>query len=183
MTSPALETYNMVPLSSFLDAYGVSTSQTLLDKFVPLIDAPASDYLKKHAISMEKRDLSRTYIALTPQNRNILGFVAIGMKCIRIPQENLLSRSILRQCNIEESTGVAQSYLLGQLARSSGSPRGFGDVLVDYAIGKLTDAKSIVGCKMIRLDCTNELVDYYATRGFRLISKDAGGLNRMMRFI
>ena len=182
MTSSALDAYNIVPLSSFLDTYGMNTSQTLLDRFVPLIDAPASDYLRKHAISMEKRDLSRTYIALTP-HRTILGFVAIGMKCIRIPQENLLSGNTLRQCNIEESTGVAQSYLLGQFARSSGSPRGFGDILMEYAIGKLTDAKSIVGCRMIRLDCTDELVNYYSKRGFRLISKDASGLNRMMRFI
>ncbi|MBR4181896.1 MAG: hypothetical protein IKQ57_07160 [Candidatus Methanomethylophilaceae archaeon] len=54
---------------------------------------------------------------------------------------------------------------------------------MEYAIGKLTDAKSIVGCRMIRLDCTDELVNYYSKRGFRLISKDASGLNRMMRFI
>ena len=60
MTSSALDAYNIVPLSSFLDTYGMNTSQTLLDRFVPLIDAPASDYLRKHAIFMEKHDLSRT---------------------------------------------------------------------------------------------------------------------------
>ena len=106
------------------------------------------------------------------------------MKCIRIPSENLLSSSVLRQCNIDESTGVAQAYLLGQLARSIDSPKGFGKNLIDYAIGRLREAKEIVGCRMARLDCSDDLIDYYKDNGFKPIrSNDGGNLTQMMTFI
>ena len=82
---------------------------------------------------MECRDLSRTYLAISLDDGAILGYMTIGMKCMRVPEENMLSNTVLRQMNIDESTGVSQAYLFGQLARSKQSPEGFGDMLIDYA--------------------------------------------------
>lgn len=130
---------------------------------------------------MERRDLSRTYIAFDDSDKSILGYVSIGMKCIRIPKENLLSRNLLRQCNIDDSIGVAQAYLLGQLARSRCSPKGFGDTLIDFAVGKIREAKQIVGCRVLRLDCSDELLSYYEKHGFTQIRKNPDkDLNQMM---
>ena len=100
---------------------------------------------------MEKRDLSRTYLAVSMDDNTILGFITIGMKCMRVPQENLLSKSVMRQMNIEENSGVAQAYLLGQLVRSKNTSSGFGDRLIDFAMEIFRESKRNVGCRIVRL--------------------------------
>ncbi|MBR7123612.1 MAG: hypothetical protein IKC93_01930, partial [Candidatus Methanomethylophilaceae archaeon] len=98
-------------------------TQRMLDSFEPYIKSSTDDFLKRNAIAMEKRDLSRIFLALSDDMR-LLGFVTLGMKCMRVPAENLLSNKCLRLMNIESRTGVAQAYLLGQIARSKDSPKG-----------------------------------------------------------
>ena len=56
--------------------------------------------------------------------------------------------------------------------------------MLDLAFDKLGQAKGIVGCRMVRLDCHDELVPYYSEHGFKLITKNEGGeLNQMMAFV
>lgn len=173
--------FTVVSLSSLLAEYGETISSEILKDFDSYADKTTSEFLWEKAIPMEKRDLSRTYLAFNDSDKSLLGFVSIGMKCIRIPEENLLSKNLLRQCNIDDSVGVAQAYLLGQLARSKGSPKGFGDALIDLAIGKVREAKEIVGCRVLRLDCTDELLSYYEKHGFTLIRKNLDkDLNQMV---
>ena len=133
---------------------------------------------------MEKRDLSRTYIAFNISDKSVLGFFTVGMKCISIPEETFLSRNLLRLCNIDSSTGVAQAFLLGQLARSRASPKGFGDVLIDHAVDIAREAKRLVGYRMLRLDCVDDLIPYYERHGFTMIRKNEDkDLNQMMIII
>ena len=181
MDSPG---YYMVSLTEIIRTYGKENTLSFLRSFVPLTNRRTADYLHEDAIPMEIRDLSRTYLAISNDGDSIQGYVTLGMKCIRIPGENLLSRSFLRQCNIDESTGVAQAYLLGQLARSIDSPKGFGKDLVEYAIGRLREAKEIVGCRIARLDCSSSLIDYYKNSGFKPIRRnDDGTLIQMISTI
>jgi len=180
MSVPA---YRLVPLSTLLSKSGEVVTHDVLSTFVPLTDSSPSQFLEDNAITMEKRDLSRTFLAISDDGI-ILGFFSLGMKCIRIPDDSLLSTKISKQCNIEPSTEVAQAYLLGQLARSADSPKGFGDVLIQDAVKLLRSAKSVVGCRMLRLDCTDELVSYYSRHGFvRIRRNDEQDLNQMMTFI
>lgn len=176
--------HTIVPLSSLLADYGDSVTCEVLKRFIPVADSSPAEFLEKNAITMEKRDLSRTYIAFSASDRSILGFFTVGMKCISIPDSALLSRSLLRQCNIDSSTGVAQAFLLGQLARSEGSPKGFGDALIDHAVDIVREAKGLVGCRMLRLDCVDDLVPYYERHGFTMIRKNEDkDLNQMMIII
>ena len=176
--------YYMVSLTEFIRTYGKDVSFDFLRTFVPLTDASTADYLYKHAIPMEMRDLSRTYLAVSGDGDSILGYVTIGMTCIRIPRENILSGSLLKQCNIDKSTGVAQAYLLGQLARSIDSPKGFGKDLIEYAIGRLRRAKEIVGCRIARLDCSGDMIGYYKNSGFKPIRRNnCGDLVQMITTI
>ena len=173
--------YYMVSLTEFIRTYGRDGASSFLRTFIPLTDTKVAEYLYEDAIPMEIRDLSRTYLAFSNDSRSIQGYVTIGMKCIRIPVENLLSSSVLRQCNIDESTGVAQAYLLGQLARSINSEKGFGKDLIEYAISRLRKAKEIIGCRVARLDCSDDMVDYYKKNGFKPIcSNGRGNLTQMM---
>lgn len=85
---------------------------------------------------------------------------------------------------MDTETRVAQSYLLGQLSRSDKAPAGFGENLLEFAIDTLRDAKELVGCRMVRLDCHDELIPYYTKHGFRPITENKPGtLNQMMAII
>ena len=157
--------------------------QNLLSSYKAARDSATEAFLRHKAIEMELRDLCRTYLAVSDDMR-ILGFVSVGIKCLSVPERNQLSGKVLKSMNIEAGSGVAQSYLLGQLSRSEDSPKGLGRELLDVAFEKLDSAKRLVGCRMVRLDCHDELIPYYQAHGFRLITRNAEGtLNQMMAFV
>jgi hypothetical protein len=55
---------------------------------------------------------------------------------------------------------------------------------MNFALNIINDANRLVGCRAVRLDCRNALVDYYEKRGFTLLNKnDEKGLNRMVRIL
>lgn len=182
--SDTLDDYSFVSLSDLMVSFEEEKVRKALESFEPYKDGESVQFLREKAIPMEKRDLSRTYLALASDKKTILGFVTVGMKCLLIPKENLLTRSELKDMNIDSKSGVAQAYLFGQLARSKKAPNGFGIDLIDFALTIFRNSKKNVGCHMVRLDCTDELIDYYEKHGFRLIRKNEDGdLNQMMIFI
>ena len=76
---------------------------------------------------------------------------------------------------------MAQAYLIGQLARSIDSPKGFGKKMMEYAIERLREAKKNVGCRIARLDCSGDMVQYYENKGFKQIRRnDEGNLIQMI---
>lgn len=103
---------------------------------------------------------------------------------MRIPDENLLSGKTRKSMNIDSKTSIVQSFLIGQLSRSAEAPKGLGSYLLDVAFEKLNRARELVGCRIVRLDCHDELVSYYTSHGFKLITKnDDRSLNQMMTVI
>ena len=85
---------------------------------------------------------------------------------------------------IDPKTGVVQAFLLAQLVRSEDSPRGFGKELINLAMDVLINAKSLVGCRIVRIDCEDELVSYYRENGFTLVRpNEEGTLNQMLTFM
>ncbi len=179
-------TPSMIPLSELIRIYGESAVKDLIRDYVSAHDVEnpeVSTYLRENAIPMEKRDLSRTYISLT-ENRIIMGFVTLGIKCMTVPDNNLLSNSTQRRMNIEFETHVSQAFLLGQLSRSEASAPGQGREFMAFALEMLGEAKRIVGCRVVRLDCKDDLTEYYESMGFNLVGKNEDkGLNQMIRFI
>ena len=176
----------MVSLSELILALGESAVNDVVQTYVSAHEAEnpeVSTYLREKAISMEKRDLSRTYVSIT-EDLEIRGFVTLGIKCMTVPDDNLLNNSTLKRMNIESETRVAQAFLLGQLSRSEDSITGTGRKLVAFAMDMLGEAKKIVGCRMVRLDCGDDLITYYGSLGFKLVEKSkTKGLNQMIRFI
>lgn len=82
--------------------------------------------------------------------------------------------------NIDSRTEMAQSFLIGQLSRAKNAPRGFGSFLLDLAFKMLNQARDIVGCRIVRVDCHDPLIQYYEAHGFRLMTKnDEDDLNQM----
>lgn len=176
--------YTVYSLSEFMKKFGEEDTSEAISEFHSTHASETESFLKENAVRMEKKDLSRTYIVLSDDDLTILGYITLSIKCLAVPDENLLSNTILRNMNIESRTGVAQSYLLGQLSRSTDAPKGLGAEMLDLAFDKLGSAKDLVGCRMVRLDCHDELIPYYESHGFRLITRNGNGnLNQMMAFI
>lgn len=171
-------------MSDFLEQLGKEAVSKVLSTFESKIESDTEKFLREKAIEMELRDVSRTYLALSSDGFTVLGFITISIKCLGVPKENLLSGKILKHMNIDGTTGVAQSYLIGQLSRSKDSPSGFGEVLIDAALQHIRIAKVHVGCRLVRLDCHEELIGYYEKYGFKLVSDNQkGSLYQMLMVI
>ncbi|AGI47936.1 hypothetical protein TALC_00942 [Thermoplasmatales archaeon BRNA1] len=174
-----LTDYHISSLSSLVDTVGESAISKHLSTYRCARDSEREDYLHNKAITMEKRQMSRTYLALGSDG-NILGYFTIGMKCMHVPDETPISNSTRKKMNIDDRTGVAQSYLLGQLGRDDRSEKGFGRALLQEALGILCRANKMVGCRLVRLDCADELVNYYGQTGFFFVGKnESENLNQL----
>ena len=91
-------------------------------------------------------------------------------------------KAVAKKLNRSEDN-IAQAYLLGQLSSVEGYP-GFGKTLIDEAISKIKEAQGIVGCRVIRIDCTDELIGYYQEYGFYYVKKNLNkNLNQMIMFL
>lgn len=115
--------YAILSLSELINRFGEAPVCDTLSTFEPVHESVTKAFLREKAIDMEKRDLSRTYLAISKPDGRVIGFITLSIKCMAVPKENLLSGKTLKGMNIESSTGVAQSYLLGQLSRSKDAPR------------------------------------------------------------
>lgn len=138
-------------------------------------------FLHERAIPNEKKDLTRTYLAVS-EDRSILGYFSLNLRCGIVPPGSV-SRSLYKKLNVQEDTNVAQMYLIAQLGRDDErSEPGFGRDLIIEAMDVIRKAKDLVGCRVVRLDCRPDpnLIGYYHHYGFQEIKKDTNGDDLMM---
>jgi len=138
-------------------------------------------FLKKLAPRHEKKDISRTYLLVDTDEPKIMGYFTLALKCLNLDKADL-KPDIVELMNLNE--GVAQAYMLGQLARADGAEKGSGKIMLDSALKTVIKGKNMFGCRMVRLDCKDELIGYYTEQGFQHIRKNIDkDLNQMVRFI
>ena len=139
--------YWVQPLSGLLVRHTEEYVAKVLSEYRSVRGSDTEDFLHTKAIPMEKGDLSRTFLAMTPDMR-ILGYVSLSIKCMRVPEDTPLSRNVQRQINVDSRTRVAQSYLIGQLFRSADAPKGLGAVLIRVVMRRIRNSKMNVGCRI-----------------------------------
>ena len=101
-----------------------------------------------------------------------------------VPDNVPISNNLRRKMNVNNERGIAQMYLLGQLARSDDSEQGTGAMLLEDAFRVLHQAFMTVGCRVVRVDCADHLVPYYDSHGFTFINKNEDeNLNRLVALI
>ena len=172
--------YVVASLSALMESLGEERVSNMLSSFQSRTKSDTETFLHEKAMVMERRDISRTYVCFS-SDELVLGYVTIGIKCLTIPDNHTLPNRILKKMNIDGKNGVAQSYIIGQLSRSKDSPQGFGTILMDVALRQLMISKMVVGCRLVRLDCQEELIPYYLGYGFRSITENENaGLNQML---
>lgn len=162
--------YDLVPLQSLIKSSSEENLNQILSRFVCTRDHEREDFIRNLSLIFEKKGLSRTYIAFA-EDSSILGYFSLGIKSIRVPDDTPASMSTRKKMNIDPVSSVAQSYLLGQLGRSDNSPKGFGEELLRNALDIIRNANDLVGCRVLRVDCSDDLVEYYTEHGFKYITK------------
>jgi predicted GNAT family N-acyltransferase len=129
----------------------------------------------------DKKDISRTHLIMDAEDGKILGYFTLALKCLNLGDTDM-DRSIVESMNLNE--GIAQAYLIGQLARADDAIPGLGKMMLDEALKAFSDGKRKFGCRMVRLDCRDELIDYYTSYGFKHIRKNhEKDMNQMAIFI
>ena len=170
--------YNIIPLRAAMRNDNGSM-QNILESYHDCVGSDQEKLLRNDAVMMEMKNMCRTYLAMDSGQR-ILGYFSIGLRCMKVPDSEETNNRFRSKMNIDPESKVAQSYLIGQLSRSKDAPKGFGSDLLEDAIRMIVKANLIVGCRVVRVDCADRLIDYYGKHGFRFIGKnESKDLNQM----
>jgi len=172
-----LEPYRLNKLMNELNKDELSS---MLSEFRCSRNKDSEYFLKKIALKHEAKDISRTYLIIDDEMK-IRGYYTLALKCLGL-QDPDLDPSVIDSMNLKD--GIAQAYLIGQLARSDGAEKGLGRKMIAAALERFSEGKEMFGCRMVRLDCKDELIGYYESFGFQLIRKNyEKDLNQMAVFI
>ena len=172
-------------LDELMTEIGEENLRTLLSSFKCSAEPAAENFLKKIAIRHDRESISRTYLALGQDESRtdaIRGFFTLAIKCLSIEEDNNIPKTIIEQMNINDR--VAQAFLLGQLAKADGVEKGFGITMINNALDLFSVGKDMFGCRVVRLDCKDQMIGYYESCGFSFIRKnDDKKLNQMVAVI
>lgn len=81
------------------------------------------DYLMNMSVKHDIDGISRTYLFIEndANGYSIKGYFTLAIKCLSIKESKDIQDEMKDQMNIDR--GVAQAYLLGQLAKADGAER------------------------------------------------------------
>jgi len=170
----------IIQLNKLIKDLSKEELETLLKDFKCSRNKDSEHFLKNIAVRHESKDISRTYLLIDDMFK-VSGYFTLALKCLGLDEEDL-DHDLTKMMNLKDD--VAQAWPIGQLARADDCMKGFGKVMLDEALNTLSEGKKKFGCRMVRLDCKDELMGYYSSLGFRRVRKNDGkDLNQMIRFI
>lgn len=169
-----------------MESMDQSELQSYLDTFSCSRDSDREDFLRNKAMIFEKKNMARTYLAI--MDERIAGYYTLSIRCLRVPDDLNVSTSLSKKMNIDPDNNVAQSYLLGQLGRADYSYKGMGADLLEDALEIVKQANGLVGCRVVRVDCMDELIPYYEQHGFKYLcvtdpAEDKPPINQMVQIL
>ncbi|MDR3283134.1 MAG: hypothetical protein LBS92_05965 [Candidatus Methanoplasma sp.] len=116
------------------------------------------------------------------ENSKIICYFTLAIKCISVGVLKDIDPKTFESMNADG--GVAQAYLIGQLARADDSPKGLEGIMFNIAMAILSNTNETVGCHTVRVDCADELIGHCTRNGFVNIGKSPkNNLNRMVAVI
>ena len=178
--------FHTVSLKNFLNEFEEEDVSKRLKQFICTRDLDREEFLHNKAIAFEKKSMARTYLAI--MDGTIAGYYTLSIRCLRVPDDQTISKSLSKKMNIDPNNNVAQSYLLGQLGRADYSYKGMGADLLEDAMDIIKQVNEMVGCRVVRVDCLDELIPYYEQHGFRFLcvtdpTDDKPPINQIIQII
>ena len=165
-----LTEYDIIPLNDPLSMMSPEHLAGMLSSFSCKKDKDVERFLHETAVMYEKRHLARTYLIFEVGSyKEPVAYFSIAVSSMDTGKMECAD-ALRKKMNIYNDT--AQSYLIGQLGKRDGAPKGLGEFAISCAMALITDANKRVGCRVIRLDCRKPLINYYAKKGFVVIGHD-----------
>ena len=169
-------------LRNLIAMHGVKKVSSFVSTFRCSADKDLETFLRDTALRHETKDISRTYIAFDTENSEIKGYFTLAMKCLAVDEPKSIPDKIYEGMNVNRN--IAQAYLIGQLAKADDTEKGFGRTMIFRALEMFMRGKDMFGCHLVRLDCKDELKDYYESCGFTNIGRNRDGtLNQMVQIV
>jgi hypothetical protein len=172
-------TVKIIPLKTFMKKRSEQTVSETLSRFICSKDKGVQRYTQEVAVNHEESHVSRTHLIFDSEpTERLVAYITVAMKCLNLTNEQY-DETLNKAINV--NNGTAQSYLIGQLGKTDGYDKKVGDFAMDFALDIIQNANRLVGCRVVRLDCKDALVEYYKQKGFSLLSKNSKkDLNRMI---
>jgi hypothetical protein len=172
-------------LYDMISEWGEENVRSLISSFKCSLDQDAESFLKDSSIRHEKKGISRTYLLFEKGNSEddlcLAGYYTLAIKCFMVNEERKMPIEMFQKMNVNR--GIAQAYLLGQLAKADGVEKGFGRIMMDDIMKIFGTGYRTYGCRTVRLDCKNEpkLIEYYESHGFISLGVNSdNALNQMV---
>ena len=72
----------LVPEESYIRIHGRDDAVSHISEYRCIRDSATEAFLHEKAIEMESRDLSRTYLAILPDNEKVIEYITLSIKCM-----------------------------------------------------------------------------------------------------
>ena len=143
---------------------------SLLSSFAPSHeDSGEKAFLSHKALAFERLSKARTFLVML--DGQFAGFFSLAIKTLELcGLSKTMRKKLMAGDSMNENTSA---FLIGHLARSINSPKGFGARLLDLAMEYIGQARQIVGGRLAYLDCkdNSKLRAYYENKGFSFLQK------------
>lgn len=163
----------------FDETLGESAAKSLLSSFSCPLNPDVEHFLRNVAIEFSKQSISSTYLIMASfKNTYVLvGYFTLANKIFCIDKDSLPNRKWKsRMSKFGQFDKTIQRYtisapLIGQLGKNYAN--GYnklitGDELLKLALDKVREMQTIVGGKIVYLECEQKesLIDFYSRNGF-----------------
>lgn len=181
--------YNLVKLEDMINELGEDRLNTILLNFSCPSNKDVEHFLHHTSIEFAKQRLSITYLlfASYKNNPSLIGYFTLGSKTMLVPKD-VLSKNLQKRItkfgvfNSDLKRYLISSPLIAQLSKNFNNGLDkliTGDELLKIACDKVSEAHSIIGGRIVYLECEDRVVitNFYERNGFvkfgkRLLDQD-----------
>lgn len=163
----------------FDETLGESAAKNVLSSFSCPLNPDVEHFLKYTAIEFTKQSISSTYLIMASYREEyvLAGYFTLANKIFCIDKDSLPNRKWKsRMAKFGQFDSTIQRYtisapLIGQLGKNytnSYNKLITGDELLKLALDKVREMQSIVGGKIVYLECEQKdnLIEFYERNGF-----------------
>ena len=156
---------SFVALNELLKQHPQKKIEKLLSTFKCIKNPDLEEFLitPNKAIQSEKRAITRTYLYLELQDRDVIvvAYFTITLKALHTDG---LSKSIIKKLDgIDKNREIIPCYLIAQLGKTTYCKYKIGQNILDDAIATIRESYQIIGGRFIILDSVNiqEVIEFY----------------------
>lgn len=159
------------------DVFGENAMQSVLSDFSCQKNKDVEKFLKEQAVSFTKKNQSVTYVVLSKNDLDIMGYFTLAIKPLAVNLDDFsktTQKKIARISKIDKKTGeyTFSAYLIAQLGKNfeyHATDKLTGKVLLDLAIKQIKEIQYMAGGVVYFLEAENnpKLLKFYEENGFK----------------